>query len=220
MVLPLMPSVPVLLMSAEPVPSLYAGVGMALTVLIENLVIIPLGLAMADSGESAHASWQHTVLESFKRLLKIPMLWGIVGGFVFSMMGWQLPAFIFKAVNLFAVACAGIALFVNGGSLVGMQVKGQMQAVSWIAASKLVLHPLLVGSMLWWVGPMDATLQISGVLLASMPMMGIFPLLAQRHGHESFCAAALLVTTVASFFTISALLWGMSQVPGWHLGGG
>jgi hypothetical protein len=74
--------------------------------------------------------------------------------------------------------------------------------------------------MLWVVGPMDATLQISGVLLASMPMMGIFPLLAQRHGQEGFCAAALLVTTVASFFTISALLWGMSQVPGWHLGAG
>jgi len=51
-------------------------------------------------------------------------------------------------------------------------------------------------------------------------MIGIFPLLAQRHGQEGFCAAALLVTTVASFFTISALLWGMSQVPGWHLGGG
>ena len=86
---------PILLQILGPV----AGVGMALTVLIENLVIIPLGLAMADSGESAHASWQHTVRESFKRLLKIPMLWGIVGGFVFSMMGWQLPAFVFKAVN-------------------------------------------------------------------------------------------------------------------------
>ena len=207
---------PILLQILGPV----AGVGMALTVLIENLVIIPLGIALADSGESEHASWQHTVLESFKRLLKIPMLWGIVGGFVFSMMGWQLPAFIFKTVNLFAVACAGIALFVNGGSLVGMQVKGQLQAVGWIASSKLLLHPLLVGLMLWMVGPMDATLQISGLLLAGMPMMGIFPLLAQRHGQESFCAAALLVTTVASFFTISALLWGMSQVPGWHLGGG
>jgi len=207
---------PILLQILGPV----AGVGMALTVLIENLVIIPLGLAMADSGASEHASWQHTLRESFMRLLKIPMLWGIVGGFVFSMMGWQLPAFVFKAVNLFAVACAGIALFVNGGSLVGMQVKGQMHAVSWIAVSKLVFHPLLVGTMLWVVGPMDASLQISGVLLASMPMMGIFPLLAQRHGQEGFCAAALLVTTVASFFTISALLWGMSQVPGWHLGGG
>jgi hypothetical protein len=30
----------------------------------------------------------------------------------------------------------------------------------------------------------------------------------------------LLATTVVSFFTISTLLWGMSQVPGWHVAAG
>jgi malonate transporter len=39
----------------------------------------------------------------------------------------------------------------------------------------------------------------------------------QRHGLAGFCASALLVTTVASFFTISLILWGMSFVPGWHI---
>ncbi|WP_408596574.1 AEC family transporter [Limnohabitans sp.] len=197
-----------------------AGVGMALTLLVENLIIIPLGISLADSGEAQHASWQHTVLASFRRLLKIPMLWAIVGGFVFSMMGWHLPEVLFKAVNLFALTCVGIALFVNGGSLVGMHVVGQMQSVAGIALCKLCLHPVLVGVMLWTFGGMDVSLQIAGVLLASMPMMGIYPILGQRHGQEGFCAAALLVTTVASFFSISLLLWGLSQVPGWHVATG
>ena len=120
---------------------------------------------------------------------------------------------LFKTVNLFALTCVGIALFVNGGSLVGMRVVGQMQSVAWMACFKLCLHPALVGLMLWTFGGMDVSLQIAGVLLASMPMMGIYPLLAQRHGQEGLCAAALLVATVVSFVTINALLWGMSQVP-------
>jgi predicted permease len=106
---------------------------------------------------------------------------------------------------------------VNGGSLVGMRVVGLIQEVRWIAIGKLVVHPLAVGCMLMVVGPIDPSLKISAVLLAGMPMLGIYPLLAQRHGQEGFCAAALLVTTVASFFTISLILWAMGELPGWHV---
>jgi malonate transporter len=194
-----------------------AGVGLALTVLIENLITIPLALAIADSGESAHASWQHVMWESVKRMAKLPMMQAILVGFVFSMLGWHLPEVLSKTVNLFAASTAAIALFVNGGSLVGMRVLGLLREVRWIALGKLVLHPLAVGLMLMVVGPIEPTLKISAVLLAGMPMLGIYPLLAQRHGQEGFCAAALLVTTVASFFTISLILWAMSELPGWHV---
>ena len=194
-----------------------AGVGLALTVLIENLVTIPLALAIAESGETAHLSWQHTVLQSVKRMVKLPMMQAIVLGFVFSMFGVHLPEVLSKTVNLFAASTAAIALFVNGGSLVGMRVVGLIQEVCWIAIGKLVVHPLAVGCMLMVVGPIDPSLKISAVLLAAMPMLGIYPLLAQRHGQEGFCAAALLVTTVASFFTISLILWAMGELPGWHV---
>lgn len=194
-----------------------AGVGLALSMLIENLLIIPLSMAVADSGEATHDSWLHMVWASFKSMLKLPMIWAILAGFVSSLLGLQLPEVVSKTVNLFAASCAAVALFVNGGSLVGMRFWGALSEVSWVAFGKLVLHPLLVGAMLWVVGPMEVGLQISAVLLAAMPMLGIYPLLAQRHGHQALCAAALLVTTVMSFFSISLILWGMGQVPGWHI---
>jgi len=108
-------------------------------------------------------------------------------------------------------------LFVNGGSLVGMRMVGMIQEVRWITLGKLVVHPLAVGLMLMVVGPIEQSLKISAVLLAGMPMLGIYPILAQRHGQEGFCAAALLVTTVVSFFTISLILWTMGELPGWHI---
>ena len=194
-----------------------AGVGLALTVLVENLVTIPLALAIAESGETAHLSWQHTVLQSLKRMIQLPMMQAIVFGFVFSMFGVHLPEVLSKTVNLFAASTAAIALFVNGGSLVGMRVVGLLQEVRWIAIGKLVVHPLFVGVMLMLVGPIDPSLKISAVLLAGMPMLGIYPLLAARHGQEGFCAAALLVTTIASFFSISLILWAMGELPGWHV---
>jgi predicted permease len=194
-----------------------AGVGLALSMLIENLLIIPLSLAIADSEDAAHDSWLHMVWASFQGMFKLPMIWAILAGFVCSLLGVQLPEVLSKTVNLFAASCAAAALFVNGGSLVGMRFWGALSEVSWVAFGKLVLHPLLVGAMLWVVGPMEVGLQISAVLLAAMPMLGIYPLLAQRHGHQALCAAALLVTTVMSFFSISLILWGMGQVPGWHI---
>jgi hypothetical protein len=38
-------------------------------------------------------------------------------------------------------------------------------------------------------------------------MFGIYPILTQKHGHEGLSAAALLVTTMASFFSLNGLLW-------------
>ena len=38
-------------------------------------------------------------------------------------------------------------------------------------------------------------------------MMSIYPILAQSYGRRDLGAAALLVTTVASFFSLSGLIW-------------
>ena len=45
-------------------------------------------------------------------------------------------------------------------------------------------------------------------------LVEILPVLAQEHGHEGLFAATLLAATVCSFFTISALLWGLERFVG------
>ena len=192
-----------------------AGVGLALCLLVENLLMIPLSLSLAESGQAGSLSWQRQVIESFKRMARAPLMWAIVLGFFFSMMGWHWPQPLARTIDLFAAACAGTALFVNGASLVGLRVQGLVSQVSGIALAKLILHPSAVAFFLWLLGPIEPRLQISAIVLAAMPMLGIYPLFAQRFGRDGFCAAALLMTTLLSFFTISALLWGLS---GWPAG--
>jgi predicted permease len=83
-----------------------------------------------------------------------------------------------------------------------------------IAVGKLVLHPLAIWCVtLWWVPIDDPALRAAAVLTGAMPMLGIFTILSQRHGHGTVSAAALLVTTVLSFFSLSALLWVLQLQP-------
>ena len=53
----------------------------------------------------------------------------------------------------------------------------------------------------------DPALRTGVILTTACPMFSIYPILAGRHGEEGLAAAALLGTTMASFFSISALLW-------------
>ena len=54
--------------------------------------------------------------------------------------------------------------------------------------------------------PADPALHAAAVLFAAMPMPSIFPVLAQRQGHERFCAPALLAATLASVVSITELI--------------
>ena len=150
------------------------------------------------------------MLQSMKALVRNPMIWGIATGFIFSLAGWHLPEFLAKAVNLFAASTGAISLFVIGGSLVGIHIHGMKRDVTVIAIGKLLVHPLLVLALVMVLPPMPRELQVAVVLMSAVPMLGIYPILAQRHGHDGMAAAAQLGTTVASFFTLTALLWAIA----------
>ena len=78
---------------------------------------------------------------------------------------------------------------------------------------KLILHPLMMLVVLLYVLPIqDPVLRIAALLTCSMPMMGIYPILTQKHGHDGLSAATLLVTTMASFFSLNAMLWVLKDL--------
>jgi len=198
-----------------PVP---AGIGLALAMIVENFLLLPLALAIADGdlGEGAEARtraqrWRAAFGQSLRGLVRNPMVHGIALGFVFSLFGWRLPEAAARAVNLFAASCAALSLFVIGGSLVGIRAQGMVRDVSAIAIGKLLLHPLVVAALVWLLPPMAPQLQTAILIMAAVPMLGIYPILAQKHGHDSMAAAAQLGTTIASFFTLTALLWVLAR---------
>jgi len=59
----------------------------------------------------------------------------------------------------------------------------------------------------------DPQLRTAALLFAAMPMLGVYPILALKYGHEEVSAATLLAATVGSFFTLNVLLWVLKHYP-------
>ncbi len=201
---------PVMLLSLGPLASV-AGVALALNMMVENLLLIPLLLAWAETGQGQNR-WQTILVQTLKGMFYNPMIWGIVLGFAFSWFEWQLTPSLSRTVNLFAQASGALSLFVIGGSLVGLSVQGMGTRVAQIAAGKLLLHPLMMLVVLLFIVPIhDPVLWTAALLTCAMPMFGIYPILTQKHGHDGLSAAALLITTMASFVTLNLLLWQLQK---------
>ena len=198
---------PILLLTLAPV----AGVVLALNMVVENLVIIPLLLVLAERGRGSGNAW-HALAQSLVRLAQTPLFIALFAGLAVSLSGLVLPAPLLQTISMFAAASGALSLFVIGGALVGLPLAGMGQRVWPIVLGKLVLHPLLVWLCLQALAlagmpPVSAELRTAAVLMAAMPMMGIYATLAQAYGQEDTAAAATLLATVLSFFTVSCLMW-------------
>jgi malonate transporter len=189
-----------------------AGVALALNVIVENVIVLPLLLAFAERGRDASGPLYRVIGHSLRRLATNPLIIAVAAGLFASLIGWKMPAPVDRTVTMIAVSSGALSLFVIGGTLVGLPMHGMARRAAPIAFGKLIVHPiavLLAISMLPLIGlaPLVPSLRLAALLLAAMPMMSIYPILAQAYGQEDFSATALLITTVASFFTLSGLLW-------------
>ncbi len=204
---------PILLLTLPTV----AGRVLALNIVIENLLILPLLLVMSEQGQESGMPWYRTIAQCFQRLLTNPLVIALIAGMLVSIMDLKVPLPLTRTITLFAQASSALSLLVIGGTLFGLSMRGMAKKISPIIAGKLLLHPLAVGLCLWLgllmgLPAQDQTLQLAAVLSAAMPMMGIYPILAQRHGHEEVSAAASLGATIVSFFTLSIAIWLIHRV--------
>jgi hypothetical protein len=205
---------PILLQTFAPV----AGVALALNVIVENVIVLPLLLALAERGRGDSGPWYRLIGRSLARLAGNPIIIAVAAGLAVSLLGWTLPAPVERTVTLFAMSSSALSLIVIGGALVDLPVGALAWRAVPIAFAKLVVHPLAVlGAILalplLGLPALDPMLRMAAVLLAAMPMASIYPILAQAYGHEDLSATALLITTVASFFTLSGVLWITDHVP-------
>jgi len=184
-----------------------AAIAMALNMLIENLLVIPTALALAEAGRQKGGSFWAALGKTLRQLTRNPILIAIFSGLVIAMSGLELPAPLFKTLDMLATAAGPTALFVVGGSLYGLQVRGMLSEVSQVVFAKLLLHPLAIFLMLVLLPPIDPALATAAIVFASVPMLSVYPIFGQRYGHGELCTASLMLATLLSFVTVSTLLW-------------
>lgn len=189
-----------------------AGIVLALNLLVENIVLIPICLVLIDFAKGHSGAGLGVRLGAILLgVLKRPMVIGLLAGMVVSVVGIPIPNPAIRFLSMFADSAAALSLIAIGGALVGLPLRGNKSLAAQIAIGKLVLHPALVAlaaalvSMAGLAGlPHD--LHIAVILSAAMPMFGIYVVLAQEQGLEGAASIAMLAATSGAFLTLNALL--------------
>lgn len=186
-----------------------AGVALALGMMIENLLMIPLALTLAELGRQNEGGIGKALRGTVYNLIRHPVLIAITAALTMALLELHPPPVLMKVIDMLATASAPVALFVIGASLSGMKPGGMLMDVGQVTFGKLILHPLLVLLCFTVLPVSDPLLITAGVLMAAAPMMSIYPILGVRYGLEGRCAAVLVVATVLSFLSVSFFIWAV-----------
>lgn len=182
-----------------------ASVALALAMVVENLLMIPLCLALADTGAQAGHGFVRAFGKALAGLPRNPIIVAIAIGIVFAGLQWRAPAPLGRAIDLMAASAGGAALFYVGGMLAGLPLRSMAADAAAVGVGKLLVHPLAVGGLLLLIGPVSPAgghLAAAALLMAGAPMLGVYAIFGQKHGQQQACAARMLVTTLASFITL------------------
>ncbi|WP_245391682.1 AEC family transporter [Salinicola aestuarinus] len=184
-----------------------AGIAMALNMLIENLLVIPTALVLAELSKGARGGIWKTMKPVALRILRHPLILAIVVGTLLAALDLHPPGPLEKMLDMLAASSSPVALFVIGGTLCGLRVRGMAKAVSQIALTKLILHPLCVIGMILLVPGIDPVFAAAAILFACAPMLSMYPLLGQRYGFAEMGTAAMVMATVLSSLTLAVGIW-------------
>lgn len=175
---------------------------LAHTMVIENLLVIPLALILSTTGTKDSGTALRPFLQG---LLGNPLIIALVLGLLLRLTGLTLPTAAMTAMDMLARVSGPVALLVVGGTLATMQTGDRMGSALVIAMGKLILHPLLSFAAVLFVADLPPSIAAGMVIFAAMPMISIFPILSGKVGLQSIATSALLVTTLMGGATV--ILW-------------
>lgn len=182
-----------------------AAVGPVLMVLAVDLIVFSTVLTLVITGHREGRMRLAIFGVLALGLLKNPMIVSVVLGLAWGATGWVLPVPVNEFLTLLGAAATPCALFAIGASLAGRRAE-RVEVAIWLSVAKLVLHPgavaLAVG--LFGVEPYAATVMIAA---AALPVAGNVFILAQHYRvAPQRVSAAILISTAASVFTVTAVL--------------
>ncbi len=197
------------------IPLLLTAFGQAgmppaiITAIINGSIVIGLAtmLVELDLGRGTGKSVAALVGDATLAALKSPLVLSPFAGIALSVAGVKLPAAVDNFCTLVGSAASPCALFAIGLFLVGKPVAGNLKEVSWICLLKLLVQPAATYVLAYWLLTMDPLWSKSAVILAALPVGTTLFVVAQKYGvYVRRATAAILLSTVLSVLTVSALL--------------
>ncbi|MCC4722249.1 AEC family transporter [Salinicoccus sp. RF5] len=190
-----------LVFSANPV-----GVSVQIIVLVvQNLLTFTYGLYNLRSNAKS-------VVELFRELLRLPIIYALAAAFILQAIDVELPSFISVPVEQLAGGFAALALLLLGMQLAQIEIRSFHKVIAWSALGRLVIGPAVALAIIFMLG-------IEGVIAQSLFIASAFPTsrntatLALEYDVEpELHAQVVLYSTVLSSITVTFVIYLSMQL--------
>jgi len=200
------PSIAILALGEE------AAVPVAIIFCFENVMHFALApcLMAVSGGEKRTAG--ALVLHILRRIFLHPFILATAAGVIAAWLQFSVPQAAERLIDYLAQAAAPCALFAMGVTLALRPLRRIPVELGYIVPAKLILHPILMYFALGLLGDFDPVWIYTAILLAALPTATNVFVLAQHYGHwVERASATILVTTVLSVVTVTALLYAITN---------
>ena len=179
-----------------------------MALLIENILILPLTVFLmeATTGDKS-VSKIDFIKQLGHRLFNNPIMIAVVSGLTLSILSLPIPQLIDKTLTTLGSATAGASFIFIGATLAKTKMGNHWKEMNLVSIAKLILHPLIVLGIIMLLPDFDPTLQVAAVILACVPMFGLYPIIGSKYGFSESGASTLFYTTICSFITLSTALY-------------
>ena len=147
------------------------------------------------------------VAKALAGVARSPLIWPIALAVVVVAAGVKIPLPVERFASLLAAAAGPCALFAIGLFVSQLSIREGFRA-SWpTSALKLVLHPLLMAALAFWLLVIDPFWAKVAIVCASLPLGATAFVLAQRYNLlEAETSTGAVLSTAASVVTVSAVM--------------
>lgn len=149
-----------------------------------------------------------SIIQSLKRILGFPGFIAIIAAIILRTLEIEIPILLIRPLRMLGQAAIPTLLIMLGLQLEKIHTVPDLSFVSLASIIKLIVYPL-IGFVLTVIlfGGNDLTSKV--LLVISAAPAGVSPtLLAVKYNTEpQLVSAVTFVTTIASIFTVSLLLW-------------
>ena len=181
-----------------------AALPAALATVATNFVSFALAIVCLELFVNPHRGG---VRRALKGVIMSPLIWPIFLAVLLVALQVKIPLPAERFATLLAAAAGPCALFAIGLFVSQLSIRAGAAASWQTTLLKLVLHPLLMAALVFWLLLVDALWAKIAVVCASLPLGATAFVLAQRYNLlEAETSTGAVVSTAASLLTVSLVM--------------
>lgn len=180
----------------------HAAVYISLTLILENILVLVLVLTLAEAGLQQGA-FKYVFKQTLQKVFKTPVIVSIFLGLLMMLMQWQFPVAVAQSLDMLGKTASSVALFVIGGSLVGISLSALDSKSMALVAIKCGLMPLVIFGLFYVLPDVSHEMIFAGTLIAALPMPIAFGIFGQYYGLNERALAPLMLSTLVGFAVVS-----------------